>query len=152
MKKKPKTLYMLSCGSYSDYRVVGIFSTPEKWAEAEKLYGDTNEMDEIQLDEMPYHPPGLYAWSVHMNAHGDTEQLGREVAALEHDSSEHFIPGVWFSPYGRGYGYFYVWAEDAEHAVKVVNEWRTRIIALNLWPLEPSGGKSFIALRPGVDF
>lgn len=50
-------VYMLSCGCYSDYEVLGIYSTREKAEHYRKIFEreETNDVEEIELDAPPFH-------------------------------------------------------------------------------------------------
>ena len=117
------TVYLVTDGSYSDYRVLGVYSTEEKAKSAVELFHAQNDIEEFEIDAIPEHPPGMLAWSVVMEANGDTRLVRRE-SPLEDR----------WAPYGDGRAcIFYLWAKDEEHALKIANERRTSLIALGEW-------------------
>ena len=68
-----KKIYVLTEGDYSDYHIVGVYSTPELAQEAQTLYPDSM-IEEYDLDDIPEHPPGMLAWGVniaHLNSSSD---------------------------------------------------------------------------------
>lgn len=135
------SVFMVTDGWYSDYRVLGIYSTRELAERAREMYVAGNEVDEIELNTMPDAPPGLFAWLVEMDFNGNTCRCQRM-------SCENHRPRAYiYKSSGRPTGTMtaYVWAESNEHAVKIANEWRVRIVATNQWFL----GKS---LTPGEHF
>jgi len=60
-----KKIYVLTEGDYSDYHIVGVYSTPELAQEAQTLYPDSG-IEEYDLDDIPEHPPGMLAWGVNI--------------------------------------------------------------------------------------
>lgn len=134
-------VYMVTDGSYSDYRVLGIYSTKAKAEKAKVLFNADNDVDPIELDATPEVPPGMLRWVVEMDRNGNVKDVSRETC--EYHSSH---ASVW-KPFDKDVTYLRaaIWAKDEEHAVKVANEWRTRIVANNLW----INGRY---LEPGKDF
>jgi hypothetical protein len=57
-------IYLLSDGDYSDYRIIGAYSTRELAEEAKKRYATDNEIEEMEMDTMPDLPGGLHGWRV----------------------------------------------------------------------------------------
>mgnify|MGYP003674144367 FL=1 len=57
------SIYVLTEGSYSDYHIIGVYSTKELAKEAQSLYQDS-QIEEYDLDHIPEHPPGMTAWYV----------------------------------------------------------------------------------------
>ena len=134
-------VYMVTDGWYSDYRVLGIYSTKARAEKAKEIYAAGNEVDEIEMDVTPEHPRGCLAWVVEMNRNGDADRVERENCDGHRVTCYIYIPWRGESTSMRAY----LWAKDADHAVKVANEWRTRIIANNLW----INGRHY---EPGKDF
>lgn len=119
-------IYAVTNGSYSDYRIEGIYSTKEKAEEAHKLYASENDIEEYDLDALPEHPPGMLRYYVKMDAAGNVGECKIEDASS--------MPKWKWSPYGDGKSVgFNMWAEDETHAVKSANEIRAQIIASNQW-------------------
>lgn len=118
-------MWLVSTGEYSDYHVIGVFSTRKKAALAQKLH-NASFLEEEVLDKIPEHPPGLLPWSVDMDVDGNTHKVDRE-------SVEYVKTNEW-EPYGDGvHVVFNMWAKDEEHAVKIANERRVKLIASNQW-------------------
>ena len=134
-------VYMVTDGSYSDYRVLGIYSTKAKAEKAKVLFNADNDVDPVELDATPEVPPGMLKWVVEMDRNGNVKDVSRENCEY-HSSSA----AVW-KPFDKDVMYLRaaIWAKDEEHAVKIANEWRTRIVANNLW----INGRY---LEPGKDF
>ena len=134
-------VYMVTDGSYSDYRVLGIYSTKAKAEKAKVLFNADNEIDPIDLDVVPKTPRGMLKWVVTMGRNGDTGGARRKACDCDYVLASLYVP--WGGADVTMLAY--MWAKDEEHAVKVVNEWRTRIVANNLW----INGRY---LEPGKDF
>ncbi len=134
-------VYMVTDGSYSDYRVLGIYSTKAKAEKAKVLFNADNEIDTIDLDVVPKTPRGMLRWVVTMGHNGDTGGARRETCEYNYVRASLYVPWGGANAIMQAY----VWAKDEEHAVKVANEWRTRIVANNLW----TDGR---CLEPGKDF
>ena len=134
-------VYMVTDGWYSDYRVLGIYSTKAKAEKAKVLFNADNEIDTIDLDVVPKTPRGMLKWVVEMDRNGNVNDVSRETCEYPSSSAS-----VW-KPFDSDVTYLRaaLWAKDEEHAVKVANEWRTRIVANNLW----INGRY---LEPGKDF
>ena len=134
-----KTIYAVSSGSYSDYRVDALFSSRKLAEEFMTLIKDNdyNDIEEYQLD-----PPaadlikrGYAVWRIHMLKDGTTERVERMVndkydvtnighAIWERTKASAYkdkgIPDILTSS---------VWAKTEKQAVKIVNEKRVQMIA-----------------------
>ena len=134
-------VYMVTDGWYSDYRVLGIYSTKAKAEKAKVLFNAGNDIDSIDLDVVPKTPRGMLKWVVEMDRNGNVKDVSRE------NCERHTNPVFVYKHFGSDVTYLRaaLWAKDDEHAVKIANEWRTRIVANNLW----INGRY---LEPGKDF
>lgn len=139
-------IFMVTTGSYSDYSVIGVCSTKEKAEELKKLTAADNNIDEIILDEFPDHPTGHYWYQVTMDGRGNTTQVITEDASSIKNETNY---EEWW-PYGGGCNCpacgkqpnvlsldasmnFNMWAKNEEHAIKIANERRIRLIDTNSW-------------------
>ena len=139
-------IYVVTAGSYSDYRICGVYSTQEKADEASEQYTsdyDKAHPEEYELDYLPDHPKGMIAWSVFMDRDGNSIE-GYDDASrcgLRNDfsfSPRHVPQDTWDSRRGGFLGItngvlFYVWARDKEHAIKIANEKRIQLIVSGEW-------------------
>ncbi len=130
-----KKVYVVTSGSYSDYGIDAIFTTMEL-AQAfidsfnkDKGYNDFNDIDEWDLDpheiDLKAHRK---AYDLRMNKEGQVTGLENSDSTYGHrnNSSISFtIDKVWMN--------VYCYADNEEHAVKIANEKRTQILALNRW-------------------
>ena len=102
-----KKIYVLTEGDYSDYHIVGVYSTPELAQEAQTLYPDSG-IEEYDLDDIPEHPPGMLAWGVNIEDSNIvyTYLVDPHECPLERDC----LNGVYAVN---------CWAVDEEHANKI---------------------------------
>jgi hypothetical protein len=132
------TVWVVEDGVYSDYRVVGVFSTKQH-AELiqEKVGGSIAEWPlDPKVSELSQ---GYTVWRVEMLRDGTVERVEQsEMTQYAVFSSE---PEIWrrsTAPFYRGKGVQdclsgSVLARDAEHAIKIFNERRAQLIATNRW-------------------
>ena len=130
-----KTIYVVTQGEYSDYHIVGVYSRKE---DAEAYCGahlengyDTPQVEEYELDaHAALLRRGFRHYLVDMHADGNeatAEQ--RPVPDSEYeDGSNAAFHVVGYLPLTVGF-WSHLWARTPEHAIKVVNERRTRAIA-----------------------
>jgi hypothetical protein len=132
-----KSVWVIEQGAYSDYRVVGVFSSREH----AQLVKDklTAMWDEPSIAEWPLDPcveelsRGYTQWRGYMLRDGTVESM--EPEHLNHLPAGASLLSVW----NRGFlgkedclaGT--VLANDRDHAIKIFNEQRTKLIALNKW-------------------
>lgn len=143
-----ESVWVVEQGSYSDYHVVGVYSTQEN---AEMIAARINKnlgYDAATVDEWPLDPAvnelnrGLSGFRVTMLRDGSVhavkpaERWEGVVFTEEADLSAY--------PFAGSPGPFMliarVWARDEQHAVKIANERRIQMIAANEWP-EAAGAR-----------
>lgn len=138
-----KTVYLVTSGSYSDYRVDAIFSTRKKANDYMKVVqsSDYNGIEECELD-----PPatdlikrGYSVWHVQMLRDGTVEK------AWKTENRTHDVNGISYHIWERSKAAYYkgtdtkdvlssaVWAKTETQAIKIVNEQRTQMIATGKW-------------------
>lgn len=124
-------IWVVEKGDYSDYRVVGVFTSEEKAKQICDLINRDGHFDAATVAEWPLDQAvneinqGLDYWAVEMNREGKvtyTNKIGW--AGWEWGTSIN----------SRGRLHSSVWAKDEQHAVKIVNEKRAQMIAMNEWP------------------
>lgn len=140
-----RTIYAVTSGSYSDYRVAALFSTRERAQD----YKDTVLKDEYDsgIEEYLLDPDttdllrrGYAVWRVTMLRDGSTERVDRT------DNSHYDVEGaprfhIWErtkAPAYIGKGIpdalnASVWAKSEKAAVKITNERRAQMIASGEW-------------------
>lgn len=127
---EPTIVYLATKGSYSDYRVLGVFTTREKAQERldankTEVYADDGSIEEFHLDQNGYLPGHLKFAHVRMSRNGETMEIKVEpYGYLSEDS--------WFGDQ-KSERWFHMMARDTEHAIKIANERRTQLIADNKW-------------------
>ena len=123
-------VYMVTSGTYSDYRVNGVFSTEEKaraYMEKMETYAARIEIRTLDEDDL------IHAYTeVVMNRNGDVWRTGTEHWAYTLPVGKpHFIDGFVDD---ISLLVNTVETDSVERAVKVTNELRSRILAESLWP------------------
>lgn len=137
------TIYAVTSGEYSDYRIVALFSTPEL---AREFMAAVPDYDYNKIKEFELNPNtadlirrGYSVWSVHMLRDGTTERVSRQdVGTYEVSNIGHRIWRRTEAPAYKGKGIpdiltSMVWAKSEEGAVKIVNEHRAQMIANGQW-------------------
>lgn len=143
-----KTIWVVEQGEYSDYRVVGIFTTKcnaQKVMDALNNGTDEGDYGRATIDEWGLDPSvaelnqGMSIFVVRMRKDGFTEEsyaqelsfftLGRVGARIWRRSQIQLagyagMPDVLEA---------FVWATDEKHAVKIANEKRIEFIAMGKW-------------------
>jgi hypothetical protein len=115
-------LYILTEGCYSDYHIIGAYSTKELAEEAQSLYPYA-EIEEYGLDYIPEHPPGMSAWRVYIL---DGEITGTYSANPLDTNIPYESYSVSSHPTHKGIkcASFNIWAVDREHAEKIaLDKW-----------------------------
>ena len=134
-------IWVIEQGSYSDYRVVGVFSSKEN---AERVLAFLKKEDDVfdvpEIAEWVLDPhvtelnAGLKPFLVTMSMNGTVEQCKECVSSYALSDSLR----VWErtkADYWKGRSIAdavmgSVWAEDAPHAIKIANEFRAQAIAM----------------------
>lgn len=136
-------VWAIENGSYSDYHIVGVFSTQEN-AERVLASGVPGDIVEWELDPgIANMNAGLTPFRIAMLRDGTTEKCDKmwptfkpsEPKVIERSGWPHMpsLPGY----NGPDFLEAIVLARDETHAVKIVNEHRARLIAANEWPPQP---------------
>ena len=121
------TVYLVSDGEYSDYSILGIYSTKEKAEEALALYA-AKYIEEWEIDVLPPHPPGELRWIVNVQDSGNI--LSVEPASAEEKYVAFKSFRKWLEPDTR---ILILWARDKDHAIKIASEKRREMIVSGEW-------------------
>lgn len=146
MKSRKNTIWVVEQGSYSDYRVVGVFTSKENADHIAKVINGDEEdrYDDATVAEWPLDPAvaelrqGLSLYFVQMQADGTVDRCDRkEISGYELDGKV----AMWRrsqAPAYRGQGladvlWVTAFAKNDKHAIKITNEHRARMIADGSW-------------------
>ena len=131
-------IFLITSGEYSDYSVLAAYSTRELAAAALAAgLGDAIEDCDIDPTLEPT-PLGCKAFFVNMRRTGDVAYI----AVADPWDSAYKLKEAWRDPsvrvdreraYYSDMHSFRCWARDEQHAIKIVNELRVRMIAENTW-------------------
>lgn len=136
-------IWTLERGEYSDYHVIGVFSSEENAkAVAEKLEHDVEVVCRVLDPGVADLNEGRRLYCVLMLRDGTTEKAYEAEMSTYEFNNALDLPRIWPRSTARGYRetntpdalQATVWATDEAHAVKIVNEHRTRMIADGEWP------------------
>ena len=132
-----KTIYVVTSGSYSDYGIDAIFDTKEL-AQAfidsfrQGGFNGFNDIDKWDLNpnesELKAHRK---AFNLRMNKEGNIQSVENSNSAYGHKEGLNIsftINAEWMN--------VYCYADDEAHAIKIANEKRTQILALNRWGIK----------------
>jgi hypothetical protein len=135
-----KTVWVIEQGEYSGYRVTGVFTSEEN---AQFIADRINAIEqgrygEATVDEWPLNPgideinKGLSKWRIGMLKNGNVYYAEPDDARLVDINESYFYLQ---EAYGERPEMIVskVWARDEQHAVKIVNERRTQMIANGEW-------------------
>lgn len=115
------TIYVLTEGDYSDYRIVALYSTLELAEEAQKLCPDSI-IEEYKLDsEIPDHPQDLFGWSVTIDVEDNTirSTYQEDVISRPFEPQENYYENRYLSSNTPPLFVVKCWARDQEHAEKI---------------------------------
>lgn len=128
-------IYLVTDGEYSDYRVLGVYDTQGKAELARDLYATENDIEEFELNQTPAHPEGLRLFEIEMCIDGNVFNCNRESVEDINYHPVQYMRRFWYGYDCEGHNTmtFYVWSENADTAIKSVNEKRAKMIAMGLW-------------------
>ncbi len=116
-----KTVYVVTSGCYSDYRIEALFEKKEDAEALASVLSDSNGVDEWDVNKQKITP----VWHITMKINGDmAEDYGEPTAGIEMEETIFWEPEVVS---------FHIKADTLERAVKVANERRAIILSHNLW-------------------
>ena len=130
-----KTVWVVEEGSYSDYRVVGVFSSKENAEKVADLVGGCVDVWPLdpRIEDMN---EGRYPYFVSMERDGTTRMVKREQWHYAFDRYHGRLDVEYPLMHPKGTLVGVVFATDEEHAVKIANETRARYIVEGKWPEE----------------
>ena len=111
--------YVLTEGEYSDYHILGVYSTKELAEEAKSLW-PYSDVESFPLDNIPEHPPGMYFWYGFVDEHiGDEEPEPRVHKTGPNTISSQAIEFSYGNALRFSVGF---WAVDENHALKILQD------------------------------
>lgn len=137
-----QTVWAVTDGEYSDFRVVGVFSTRERAEDACVRYGNRH----ARVSQWPVDPGfdelnhGLKTYWVVMQRNGDVTECCEYMGEPLDASGANVWPGEaydarWYD-WMNGLLTHHILARDETHAIKIANEKRAELIAMGKWPEE----------------
>ncbi len=127
-----KKIYLVTSGSYSDYKVEAVFddkALAQKFIDSFKK-GGWNEMG---IEEFELNPHNQKLKKDYIPYFLRMDKVGKAYGIDVADSSygfENEDPGFDI----KGDMFLHVFAKDETHAIKIANEKRAQLIAMNKWP------------------
>ena len=114
-----QTIYVLTEGSYSDYHIIGVYSTEKLAKEAKEFAYPYADIEEYALNQIPEHPPGMKAW--HVSICNGVLESANQTSINYSDVGEHeYIHEVGkYNPERKVFFKVDCWAVDEEHAQKI---------------------------------
>jgi len=162
-----KIIYIVTSGSYSDYHICAVFDTEElaeKYCQFYNCYNPEESYKNYSIEEFTLNPAvteipkNLIPYRVAMTLEGEYSECrlssynmvtekGGEIecwdAALPKISAYTGQVIPWNEKLeSKQHIITFVLAKDETHAVKIVNEKRAQIVALNLWANNKTSCKS----------
>lgn len=138
-----KIIYAVSSGNYSDYRVHCVFSTKElaqtykDYLMQDGGYYDVHEIEEYELDDMNgmanLIKKGYKNYELKIDRNGNTSEIKINI------NSWFNAPQIWIRDNSLTVR---CWAKKKKYAVKIANEIRVQLIALNI-PFEAKAHMNF---------
>jgi len=129
-----KTLYVVTSGSYSDYGIDAIFDSKElaqSFIDSFKrgAYSEFNEIEEWPLNPCDLElKRGRKAFFLRIDKEGNTSKIEWSDSAYGHK----YGTDISFT-FDKKLMNVYCFADDENHAIKIANEKRTQILAINRW-------------------
>jgi hypothetical protein len=128
-------IYVLTSGCYSDYQIIGVFSTQEKAQtfieDYEKIYGKNHDFNGIEIYDLDQVIEKKRKYFVRMDRDGNIKEIYDDDWRVKNYK---FGYKIYLTEYS---GKYYLAIDNVcrangmTHAVKITNELRTRLIALN---------------------
>lgn len=125
-------VYLVSAGDYSDYHICAAFTSEEN-AQMYIYKFDTSEWERMRIEEYDLNPyeyelkKGYNPYFVRMTKDGECTEIRISGSTYGFDGTNEVGFDLQKNMYMR------VMAKDEQHAIKIVNEHRGQLIALDRW-------------------
>lgn len=138
-----KKVYVVTSGEYSDFGIEQVFSTKEKaqnFIDLSKEYGNdsiNDEIDEYDLDPdfgVPHYHKFKYFYFVEMDKEGNIKHCNKthlDIMNPEVEKEMLYLTKDYLNK--KSVLNAIINANDKEHAIKIMGEKRTKILAANRW-------------------
>lgn len=137
-------VWVIEKGSYSDYRVVGVYTTKKKSERVAEAINAGDSYNDATVSEWPLDPgydainQGRKPFSITMLRDGAVERVGRDDVSYYNIGDQYSIWERTKAPAYKGKGIpdalnATVWARDEKHAIKIASERRAQMIASGEW-------------------
>jgi hypothetical protein len=137
-------IWVIEQGDYSDYRVVGVYDSKEKAEKVSDAINNGDAYSQSTVAKWTMNPgfdeinAGMKMFLCHMLKDGTVELCKATEIRSYQISGKCNIWRRSQAPYYKNKGVedcldATVWAADEKHAVKIVNEKRLQMLALNRW-------------------
>lgn len=144
MSDRKGSVWVIEQGEYSDYRVVGVFSSETNARLVADAINTSETYDKATVDEWVLDPAvkdlaaGRHQWLVEMLRDGTVERCEKQEVSSYRIGGEVWIWPRSTAPANQGKNIpdclsATVWAKDEQHAIKVANEHRAQLIASGKW-------------------
>lgn len=131
---KPTTLYVVTEGCYSAYHIVGVFDDRQVAEDLATRLGDDTDVEEFPLNPgLERYHAGRSVWRVEMGRDGTVLRI-EDHGWLSQNTAESLFDRWYDRPALTLVKH--VWATDKAHAIKIVNERRTELVATGAWDTE----------------
>ena len=131
-------IFIVTSGAYSDYHIDAVFSTKENAERYNKIHasGDFEDIEEFEVDEdmaliNRIRDEKITIYLVCMDRDGNVKEIRKESPRIS--LVEELLAGKHRRVLYADCMDLCVIAKDEKHAIKIVNEKRTQMIANNEW-------------------
>ena len=114
-----QTIYVLTEGSYSNYHIIGVYSTEKLAKEAKEFAYPYAEIEEYSLNQIPDHPPGMKAWQVSICNEVLESAIQESSNYFDVREIEYIQEVSKYNPERKVFFKVDCWAVDKEHAEKI---------------------------------
>jgi len=125
-----KNIYLVSEGSYSDYSISAVFDSEELAERYIQLYCKGGAIETYKIN--PNKREMILGYSIY---YLQMDKEGNTIKIENRDNYTEELPKYWYYVNNKEKINFMCFAKSKEHAVKIANEHRTRILANNEWGL-----------------
>ena len=130
---KQENIFIVTQGDYSDYHICGVFTSEELAQKFIDSFG-IQKWDVMRIEEYSLNPleielrKGYIPFFVRMSKEGECIEITVEDSCYGYTiNADEFGFDIKLNLY------YHVFAKDEQHAIKIVNEKRGQLIAMDRW-------------------